>query len=195
MIKEKFISMFNYKYGLTKAVLDGSKTMTRRIVPQTTIDKYSLLEDNTIIDDARYDIGDVVAVAQSYKELGYDNRSLDRSPKDLRIVRGTLGQSKGWNNKMFVRAEACKHHIRITDISIERLQDISNADCLREGIRKSVIDYDGTHIVQYTYFCNKRTIWYDTHREAFAALIDLISGKGTWESNPYVFVYEFELAD
>ena len=96
--------MFNDKYGLTKSVLDGRKTMTRRIVPQSTIDKYALLEDNTIIDDARYDIGEVVAVAQSYNELEYDNRSLDRSPKDWRIVRGTLGQSKGWNNKMFVIA-------------------------------------------------------------------------------------------
>ena len=32
-----------------------------------------------------------------------------------------------------------------------------------------------------------------TPREAYAALIDKISGKGTWASNPYVFVYEFEL--
>lgn len=30
-------------------------------------------------------------------------------------------------------------------------------------------------------------------REAYATLIDRISGKGTFESNPYVFVYEFEL--
>ena len=37
--------MFNDMYGLTKAVLDGSKTMTRRIVPQKTIDKYALLID------------------------------------------------------------------------------------------------------------------------------------------------------
>lgn len=31
--------------------------------------------------------------------------------------------------------------------------------------------------------------------EAFAVLIDKVSGKGTWESNPYVFVYDFELVD
>ena len=184
--------MFNDKYGLTKAVLDGRKTMTRRIVPQTTIDKYALLEDQTIIDDARYDIGDVVAVAQSYKDLWYDNRSLDRSPQDWRIVRGTLCQSKGWNNKMFVRAEACKHHIRITDISVERLQDISEDDCLKEGIwRANNVGLKGT------------TYWYHglvnssfrTPQEAYASLIDRISGNGTFASNPYVFVYEFELVD
>lgn len=30
-------------------------------------------------------------------------------------------------------------------------------------------------------------------REAYASLIDKVSGKGTWDSNPYVFVYDFEL--
>ena len=29
---------------------------------------------------------------------------------------------------------------------------------------------------------------------AFATLIDKVSGKETWASNPWVFVYEFELA-
>ena len=34
---------------------------------------------------------------------------------------------------------------------------------------------------------------YETPREAYAALIDKVSGKGTWQNNPYVFVYDFEL--
>ena len=34
-----------------------------------------------------------------------------------------------------------------------------------------------------------------TPQDAYASLIDRISGKGTWESNPYVFVYDFELID
>lgn len=33
----------------------------------------------------------------------------------------------------------------------------------------------------------------DTPREAFAALIDKVSGRGTWASNPWVVAYEFEL--
>ncbi len=33
-----------------------------------------------------------------------------------------------------------------------------------------------------------------TLEEAFANLIDRVSGKGTWESNPWVFAYTFELA-
>ena len=36
---------------------------------------------------------------------------------------------------------------------------------------------------------------FNTPREAFAHLIDKVSGKGTWDKNPYVFVYDFELVD
>ena len=39
------------------------------------------------------------------------------------------------------------------------------------------------------------SLQYSNTRDAFAELIDKVSGKGTWASNPYVFVYEFELID
>lgn len=89
------------------------------------------------------------------------------------------------------------HQIRITNVRVERLQDISDEECLKEGIynwkdapdcppghKDSKIEcygYDGSwdgHLTPIT---------------AFAALIDKISGKGTWESNPLVYVYEFQL--
>lgn len=34
--------------------------------------------------------------------------------------------------------------------------------------------------------------YYDI-KKTFSKLIDKVSGKGTWDSNPYVFVYDFEL--
>ena len=189
--------MFNDRFGLTIAVLEGEKTQTRRIVPQSVIEKYSMMEDFTIIDDARYDVGEVVAVAQSYKDCGYSEIALDRSPKDFRIVRGTLRQSKGWKNKMFVRADACKHQIRITDVRVERLHGISDEDCLAEGIypyyygdEKEKRFYD---IPPNGYSFDGMDCHYPTPREAFANLIDKVSGKGTWDSNPYVWVYDFEL--
>ena len=61
--------MFNDKYGLTDAVLEGRKTMTRRIVPQSVVDNYMYDTDPTIIDAARFEIGEVVAIAQSYKSI------------------------------------------------------------------------------------------------------------------------------
>lgn len=211
--------MFNDKYGLTKAVLEGRKTQTRRIVthPKTfhgkdvcgfyvckrlsdgvVTDVCMYDENESFIDEGqilpKYEIGEIVAVAQSYKDLGYSETALDRSPKDWRIVRGALGKSKGWNNKMFVRVDYCiekGHQIRVTKVRIERLQDISDNDCLAEGI-----EFDCKSQSFYCGFNNSTNskIWLGrTPREAYAELIDKVSGKGTWESNPYVFVYDFEL--
>lgn len=95
---------------------------------------------------------------------------------------------------MFVRADLMPHHIRITNIKVERLQGISDEDCLKEGVVQK-FDTDGTP--RYRVPCEKHTWAYatDSARDAYHFLIDKVSGKGTWESNPYVFVYEFELID
>lgn len=197
--------MFNDKFLLTKAVLEGRKTQTRRIIPK---DFFSLTWDekngtlwyeNSMGDfidvrNSKYalcKVGEIVAVAQSYQALGYFRDALDRSPKDWRIVRGTLGQSKGWNNKMFVRAEACKHQIRITNVRVEKLQDISDEDCIKEGVRK-VVNENGIY-VQYYVGKGDNACSFENPREAFAHLINKVSRKDVWSQNPYVFVYDFEL--
>ena len=93
---------------------------------------------------------------------------------------------------MFVRADLMLHHIRITDIRVERLQDISDEDCLQEGIWCD--DNIGLEGTTYWYYGLSNSS-FRTPQEAYASLINRISDKGTWESNPYVFVYDFELID
>lgn len=215
--------MFNDKYLLTKAVIEGNKTQTRRILKSPSPYKSTdiafpvgwINEDEPEKDPLygsfcwvnkdnpqehtdwvrpQFKESEVVAVAQSYKALGYSETAIDISPKDYRVARGTLGESKGWNNKMFVRADACKFHIRITDVRLQRLQDISDEDCLAEGIIKNETRYCFKEKVkQTTGDVLTFSINFDTPREAYAALIDKISGKGTWDSNPWVWAYTFEL--
>ena len=207
--------MFNDKYGLTQAVLEGGKTMTRRVIsypskfrgqnvagyyvcrkPSGELVEVCLHdEDERMIDAGQifpnFQVGEVVAIAQSYKDSGYTPDSLDRHPKDLSI-RGLMKDSAGWNNKMFVKSYACKHHIKITNIKVERLQEISDDDCLKEGIfewnagQKDIPFYSFSYADIPDYF---------SPRDAFADLIDKVSGKGTWEENPFVWVYEFKLFD
>lgn len=93
---------------------------------------------------------------------------------------------------MFVASNLMSHQISITNVRIERLQDISDEDCLKEGIYEDSGDDEFPPSIFYEFEGNKDD-GFDTPREAFAALIDKVSGKGTWESNPYVWVYEFEL--
>ena len=92
---------------------------------------------------------------------------------------------------MFVRADKMPHHIRMTEIRIERLQDIKSEDCLKEGLWMA---HDVGLGMTYWYHGLANSS-FRTPQEAYASLIDRISGKGTWKSNPYVFVYDFELID
>lgn len=183
--------MFNDKYGLTDAVLEGRKTMTRRIVSQSVVDNYMYDTDPKIIDAARFDIGKVVAIAQSYRTIF--EKSLGYALPRYHWLDDHIDE-KGFANKMFVKAGEMPHHIKITDIKVERLQDISDEDCLREGIM------EGDFMTGYRYYFDEwgdvpNHITFKTAREAFAELIDKVSGKGTWEKNPYVFVYKFILID
>lgn len=204
--------MFNDKYGLTQAVLKGRKTQTRRILSPTiffqrltTCEGWSnedirawerscnrqlyeaqgyMLQQmlDYALSSSRYKVGEVVAMAQKYKDI-----ALDMSVE----LAAELIKQPGWKNKMFVKADLMPHRIRITNIRVERLQDISDEDCIAEGI------YPKANGRWYCYDVVRRMgVSYDPYpdpREAYAALIDKISGKGTWESNPWVFVYDFEL--
>ena len=180
--------MFNDKYGLTQAVLDGRKTITRRTVPEKFLEcitEYAHGDEEDLIyrliANSTYRVGEVVAISQAYKDIYNDAYHI-----------GLYGRAAGWTNKMFVKAELMPHHIKITNIRVERLQDISDEDCLREGI---YMDYDAHGGLPFYDYYNNQHNGFDTPREAFVALIDKVSGKGTWESNPLVWVYEFELVD
>lgn len=109
-------------------------------------------------------------------------------------LRESLKDTAGWTNKMFVKADLMPHHIKITGIKVERLQDISDEDCLKEGIIHAYTNNDGIKIY-YTPHTKRGYLSTDVAQQAFAFLIDKVSGKGTWESNPFVFAYEFVLVD
>lgn len=183
--------MFNDKFCLTQAVLAGSKTMTRR-----------LLKDNVPLGNWEetqkhlpYKVGEVVAIAQRYKEV-YPNADFEMVGDDF------MNESAGWTNKMFVRADLLPHHIRITDVKIEHLQDISDKECLREGVKRASIGFyaEGVKVKDCEKEAHRETAsgclkLFPFPRPAFASLIDKISGKGTWESNPFVVAYSFKLID
>lgn len=141
----------------------------------------------------KYKVGEIVAVAQRYKDVVEKRDEAQETLLLYKIGEKYLTMEEmgaGWSNTMFTKADLMPHHIRITDIKIERLQNISDEDCFKEGIFK----WDaGQKDIPFYSFHYADIPDYNDPRDAFAELIDKVSGKGTWESNPYVFVYEFEL--
>lgn len=201
--------MFNDRYGLTDAVINDRKTETRRVIPSEFFSLSWDVRGNTLVYEnadgdfidicnskyCRYKIGEIVAVAQSYEDAGYEcipYRDTDEYlwlQRDGKEVKGVSITPAGEINKMFTRADLMPHQIYITGIRIERLQEISDESCLREGVRY-IPEIDRYY---FELIDKEQGFYYNSPREAFAALIDKVSGRGTWESNPYVVVYQFEL--
>lgn len=211
--------MFNDKYGLMQAVLKGRKTQTRRILnPTMLFERLNTYEGWTkesiadwkesckdrlykadgeelkemldyALEHSLYKVGENVAITQRYIDL-VNNDEFYRLCGIHGMPLECIKYEKGCKNKMFVKANLMPHRIRITNIRIERLQDISEEDCIAEGIWRD--DNVGLEGVTYWYHGLANSS-FRTAKEAYAALIDKISGKGTWKINPWVFVYDFEL--
>ena len=197
--------MFNDKYNLTNQVLNGEKTMTRRFEkmdwkfvyhldlgdnprcgwsPKYNQDEGKFIlynEHGTRFESFRpkYQIGEIIAIAQNYYSI------IGFKPTHKLFL------EKGYKNKMFVKADLMPHQILITDIKLERLQDISDNDCINEGI---IPQFRLQSMRTLFYYGDGKNEFYSP-KEAFASLIDKISGKGYWESNPFVVVYSFKLVN
>lgn len=216
--------LFNDKYGLTQAVLEGRKTQTRRIIK--TSDAFERVnpdfdwddEDienwendfalrvknmsetekkecfNYLLNHPKYKVGEIVAIAQSYKDAGYKcyaYRDTDEFLFFIKDGKDVAIPPIAYTNKMYVKSIYMPHQILITNVCIQRLQDISDEDCLKEGL-----EWDGVahkYYVNYDKTNGSKIYFKASPKESYAELIDKVSGKGTWESNPYVFVYDFNL--
>lgn len=213
--------MFNDKFGLTYAVLSGNKTQTRRVICkkhlQKLYDNHDLYEtivkshDNDFIDNkineilspySTYSIQETVAVAQTYNEALSPERyegfgfSVTINNKEEFIE----WEHPGCKNKLYVKADFMPHQIKITNVRVQRIQDISDDDCIKEGISYFGAGYyfigdkiDGSEVSYISHSDGGYYKAYNTPKKAYAALIDKINGKGTWNSNPYVWVFDFEL--
>jgi hypothetical protein len=78
----------------------------------------------------KYKVGEVVAIKQSYEDIYHSMKSWVGKDE----YKKQYDHLAGWTNKMFVKNDLMPHQIKITDIKLERLQDISDDDCLREGV-------------------------------------------------------------
>lgn len=175
--------LFNDRFSLTELVLNGQKTMTRRIIPGSLTNETPM---------PKYNVGEKVAIAQSYSVVSQEHSKAPFS----RIFHNFINASdnvkfgSGFNNKMFVKARLMPHFIEITDIRKERLQDISEEDCLREGIIKWLDCFIVPGIIERNL---RNNVCFESPKEAFKALISRIAGKQVWADNPFVYAYEFIL--
>ena len=206
--------LFNSRYGLETAVIERRKTMTRREVklpdgmkrddvrnPVMGIDENGRVYFTVDCVDGKqrdiyplYQIGEVVAVGQTYERAGWKPDTLLEAHFVKNSVRQVsdlpISQLPGWRNKMFTYPTMMPWQVQMTDLWFEHLQDISDEDCMREGVERWLDGYIVSGLMERS---GRNNRVFDTPRAAFAALIDRINGRGTWQDNPWVVAYTMDL--
>lgn len=132
----------------------------------------------------RYLTGETVYIKEpyvhstTYKKIDYKYNAPELWQKGIK-----------WENKMFMPERHARHFIKITNVRCERLQDISEADAKAEGIEKA-IGWKG-----YKDYCIKNVEfgYISNPILSFETLWVKINGQKSFELNPWLFVYEFEL--
>lgn len=204
-----------FKPDMIQAIIEGRKTQTRRVMkPQPPDDAgliyacntYSLEIDGEFqpLPKPRYHIdhiGQTLYIKEAWKTLDiYDGLKPRELPRDAPIYFAfKLGESEWlglgkWRSPMFLMEWMARYFIQITDVRPERLQDITEEDALKEGIAsfksplpkmpELIMYYWGEKIPEHIF---------QSAEETYANLWNSINGEGSYESNPYVWVYSFKL--
>jgi len=165
-----------------KAILAGIKTQSRRVIkPQPTWvgEPYNLwiheqgmtvtANDPHMAKFARYKVGEMVYVKESYAIYGVFGSTTHYHYK----ADGAL--SLDYKTPLFMPESLSRIKLQIVRVGCERVHDISLEDCIKEGIWS--IRYTTT---EHNWFCAWQTRWIH------------VNGQASWDSNPWVWVYEFE---
>ena len=175
---------------MVRAILDGRKKQTRIVAKHTG----SGVRRPLIIEKPKHKVGDVLYVRETWSrgyvgsEWGFVYKASDEKPY----------YTEKWEPSLIMPKEAARIFLKVTDVRVERLQDISEEDAKKEG-ELSTCKKLG-HKCSYNpssgapLDCPKLCNCY-TARENYMEFWDYNNGKKqgrSWADNPYVFVYEFE---
>lgn len=111
----------------------------------------------------------------------------------------TLGIKKRWTPSIHMPRHVSRITLEITDVRVERLQDISEADARAEGVRPLRAPQNGRNWGGPNRFtvdlgdCISGNA--PTSRECYRMLWESINGEGRWDANPWVWVVGFQSVD
>jgi hypothetical protein len=164
---------------MVKAILAGNKTQTRRIIkPQ-----YSIKE--------KYKIGDVLWVRETYRVINHSGHGSIYFYKADACFTDLNDKNIKWKPSIFMPKEACRIKLKITDIKVERLQDISEQDAIHEGIEFK--EWNNGFVLNKGFKIYGCRATYDENPiVSYRSLWEQINGKDSWNINHWVWVIQFE---
>lgn len=192
---------------MVRALLDGRKTQTRRALkmPDADFDAVFCEEDGTwYIGDAvtgkrehklpiRYRKGDRLWVREAWARTPVAPiiATIDKPMLVYRECDNRTDYGGPWKPGIHLPRGDSRLTLTVTDVRVQRLQEISEADALAEGVVWST-DHKAFIVPGVDHPCrNFPVLSRTTAREMYAALWDVINGSGQWLANPWVVALTF----
>lgn len=186
---------------MVRALLNGTKTQTRRVVrwPETFSGSFDHLRQDAVeyfnagLLPLRLRCpygapGDVLWVREAWCHTGTGVWTISdaRNAYDGQVIYRADGERDGvkWWPSIHMPRWASRITLRITDVRVERLQDIGEADARAEGCP---FDHEGNQ-----YEPPAADPWQGYGRASFSLLWSKINGGASWDANPWVWVVAFE---
>lgn len=162
---------------MVRAILDGRKIITRRVVKPQPVVLNSLVIPP-------YKVSDILYVGETFSELKFTNgnrryvyKATDKYPFDEKYI-----VKFKWHPSIHMPKEAARIFLRVMNVRAERLQEITDEDIVRD------FDLSEDAIRAVGRDCIAKEVWNSVIKKS-----DL--DKYGWTANPWVWVIEFERID
>jgi len=177
---------------MVKAILEGRKTQTRRVIKvDDDPENWKIsIEGTSIVRTEPYDVklpryaaGDILWVRETWATVSsgiIEYKATYIEPYTGSTEIDHIGKKITWRPSIYMPREAARIFLKVTNVRVERLQDITEEDAKAEGC----IDGKSKDVLKFDL----------TARDVFAKLWNSINAKRgyRWETNPWVWVIEFE---
>jgi len=192
-----------FSTDMVKAILNGTKTQTRRIVKYNKKIESPNIGFSVFSEDNEFEVrgvhengqfgssffkkpinkGDIIWVRETFAE--YQTGIIYKADEKYNgIVDNDICK---WKPSLFMKKEVCRLFLEVTNIRIEKLNIISDSDSIEEGIEFSN---------EFGYKLYSKKPFFSKHLSAsdsYMSLWELINGQGSWKENPFVWVYTFKV--
>ena len=186
---------------MVRAILDGRKNCTRRLVKiQPKDNEYTVvftrkdvqIKTEKTIAKSPYQVGDILYVRETW--MDYAGRTMYRADCDKYRLESLKLAEFSWKPSIHMPKEAARIWLKVTGVRVERLQEITPKEAENEGVGNLFYDDIGYSDKNYGTEVDPE---YGIAKEQFAWLWDSTIKKSDfdrygWDANPYVWVISFE---
>ena len=205
-MKPKHIKPIIFNTEMVRAILDGRKTVTRRVVKLPRCGYFEHEPPRVVLP---YQVGDILYVRETwgdYRECTEDSGGVyvlyradyPDGAKQVTHPDGIVYELPKWHPSIHMPKEAARIWLRVTDVRVERLHGMNDEEAEKEGIGKLFIE--DVAFGNKDYGCVEYSDskgYLGLAKEQFAYLWDSTIKKNDlpqygWSANPWVFVIQFE---